>query len=613
MRKSWNHFLARGYAVAAAALALVAAYAAAPSADIDIQPRVLQLGEAAQATITVRGERNPPPPPLSGLADCDVNGPSVNSQINITNGRMDQSVSFVYQLVPRRTGVIKVGPLNYKVGNQVLQLKGIELNVAAPTTASAAGGNKGVALSDLVSARLEVSPTNIFQNQSFELSLFILHREVRLDSGFTLLNWNPAGLSLSAFQELPGQRVMLNGQVFEMRQFRCTARALSGGKVRLAPTVRGGLVMPRERSQRGGPFNDPFFDRFFQDSLFNRPETRPLDIPTQPLDFIVRALPEAGRPKDFHGAVGKFTLEAQVKPPDGAVGDPVTLIARVTGNGNFDSISFPLMSNSEQFKTYEAKMTGKELDASQSSGSKTFEQVIIPKSMEAKRIPALTFSYFDIATNAYVTLSAGPFDLQLHPAAAGSSPIASANGLGTTITTPTGRDIAYLKPAPAQWSSGHEMSLTATPLFWSLQALPPLAVLAAFILARSRDVRAGDVRIVRREQAPRSARRALRTAEQALAHGQRAAFYEALADSLRSYFGHRFNLPPGDVTADNLQQRLAAVQVEATLAGQVTSLFELCDRERFGATGATTLDVEASRRAVDDIARLLRQFERVRL
>lgn len=611
MQKIWPSFLGRGCA-AAVVLSLAVAHAA-PSADFDIQPRVLQLGEAAQATIVVRGERNPPPPPLGGLADCDVSAPSVNSQINIINGRMDQSVSFVYQLVPRRPGVIKVGPLNYKIGGQVVQLKSIDLTVAAPTTASAAGGDKQVALSDLVSARLQISPTNIYQNQSFELSLFILHREVRLDSGFTLLNWNPAGLSLSAFQELPGQRVMINGQVFEVRQFRCTARALSVGKVQLAPTVRGGILIPRERSQRSGPFNDPFFDRFFQDSFFNRQESRPLDIPTQPLEFTVRALPEIGRPKDFHGAVGSFTLEAQVKPPDGAVGDPVTLTAKIAGNGNFDSISFPLMSNSELFKTYDAKMTGKELDPTQSSGSKTFEQVVIPKSMEAKEIPAVTFSYFDIAKNAYATLTAGPFPLQLRPATAGSALIASANGLGTTIATPTGRDIAYLKPAPAQWRTGHDAALLSPTLFWSLQALPPLAVLAALIYARRRDVRAGDVRIVRREQAPRSARRALRTAEQALAAGQRAAFFEALADSLRSYFGHRFNLPPGDVTADNLQQRLAVAQVEPTLAGQVTSLFELCDRERFGATGATPLDTEASRRAVNDTAKLLRQFERVRL
>lgn len=582
------------------------------SAEMDIQPRVLQLGEAAQATITVRGERNPPPPPLGGLADCDVNGPSVNSQINIINGRMDQSVSFTYQLVPRRAGTIKVGPLNYKIGNLLVQLKGIELTVAAPTTAAAAGGDNGASLADLVSARLDIAPTNIFQNQTFELYLSILHREVRLDSGFSLLNWNPAGLSLSNFQELPGQRTIINGQVFEVRQFRCIARALSVGKIRLAPTVRGGLVMPRERQQRGGPFNDPFFDRFFQDSFFNRSETRPLDIPTQPLEFAVRALPEIGRPKDFHGAVGKFTLEAQVKPMDGNVGDPVTLTARVAGNGNFDSIAFPLLANSELFKTYEAKMTAKELDPTQSSGSKTFEQVIIPKSLEANHIPAITFSYFDTAKNEYTTLNAGPFELQLHPAAAGSAPIASANGLGTAITAATGRDIAYLKPAPSQWHTGYA-TMTTTPLFWSFQALPPLAVLVAFIFARRRDARAGDIRLVRREQAPRNARRALRAAEQALTQGQRAAFYEALADSLRSYFGHRFNLPPGDVTADNLQQRLTTAQVETALTGQVTSLFELCDRERFGAAGVVALDAKTSRQAVNDTACLLRKFERVRL
>ncbi len=588
------------------------ARSATPSAEMDIQPRVLQLGEAAQATITVRGVRNPPAPPLGGLADCDVNGPAVNSQINIINGRMDQSVSFTYQLVPRRAGTLKVGPLNYKLGDVLVQLKGLELTVAAPTTAAAAGGQKSTALTDMVNARLDISPTNIFLNQTFELYLSILHREVRLDRGFTLLNWNPTGLHLSNFEELPGQRTLINGQVFEVRQFRCTARALTVGKIRLAPTVRGGLLVQQQRSQHSGPFNDPFFDRFFQDSFFNRSETRPLDFPTQPLEFIVRALPTAGRPKHFNGAVGKFSLEAQVKPLEGVVGDPVTLTATIAGQGNFDSISLPLMSSTDSFKIYEAKLTGKELDVTQSNGKKTFEQVIIPKTLQASRIPALTFSYFDTAKTEYVTLTAGPFELQLRPGAVGSAVITSPTG-GAPPPTPTGRDIAYLKPAPARWHTATTTGWTTSSLFWPVQTLPPLAVLVALIIARRRDARAGDIRLARREQAPRSARRSLRTAEVALAGGQRAAFYEALADALRSYFGHRLNLPPGDVTGDVLQQRLVAARVEAALAAQVTALFELCDRERFGTAGAVALELEASRRTVADTTRLLRRFERVRL
>jgi len=588
-----------------------------PTAELDVQPRILQLGEAAQATVTVRGERNPPPPPLGGLADCDVNGPLVNTQINITNGRMDQSVTFTYQLVPRRAGTLKVGPLNYKIGDLLIQLKGVELTVAAQTTAAAAGGDKAVALSDLVRAQLSVASTNIYQGQSFELYLIILHREVRLDNAFTLLNWNPesAGLRLQPRpEELPAQRVMVNGQVFEMKQYRWLVRAPSAGTVRLAPTVRGALLVQGDRSRRGGgPFNDPFFDRFFQDSFFNRPETRPLDIPTQPLEFTVRALPEAGRPKDFRGAVGTFKMEAQVKPQDAAVGDPVTLAVTITGQGNFDSISLPLLSSDENFKVYEAKLTSKELDATQSSGKKTFEQVIIPKSLQATRVPAVSFSYFDTTGEAYHTLSSGPFDLQLRPGEAGSAVITGVTSGGAATPTPTGRDIAYLKPAPARWSAGGAAGWLDSQLFWPVQALPPLAVVTAFIIARRREVRAGNVRLVRREQAPRSARRALRAAEQALAAGQRAVFYEALADALRSYFGNRFNLPPGDVTADNLQQRLLAARVDAALAGQITTLFELCDRERFGAAGAVALDTEASRRAVADTAKLLRQFERVRL
>ena len=603
--KSWMRSAAGSLAVAGCA------WAAPLSVDFDIQPRVLHLGEAAQLTLTVHGNRNPPAPSLAGLPDCDVAGPNFSSMFNFVNGTLDQSGTFTYQLVPRRAGAIQIGPFTYKVGDRMFKLPVIELQVAVPTTAPVAtaagsGPTHQVALADLVFARLDVTPTNIFVNQSFDLCLSILSRDVKLDNGFSLNNWAPAGLTLSKFGELPAQRTMINGQVYDVRQFRCQARALTAGHQRLAPTVRGALITQGgERPRRGGPFDDPFFDGIFGRNV----QTQPIDIATQPLEFTVQGLPEAGRPADFGGAIGHFTLSAQVKPDDGAVGDPITITARIAGNGNFDSIAFPMLANSERFKTYDAKMTSKELDGSQLAGSKTFEQIIIPKTMEANQIPAIGFSFFDLTKNQYVTLRAGPFDLKLHPTAAGSAVIA---GGGPAANAPVGRDIAYLKPAPAEWRTTSIAGAVAGRLFWPLQTLPPLAVLAAFLLARRRDARAGDVRLVRREQAPRSARRALRAAGQALAQGQRAAFFEALADALCSYFGNRLNLPPGDVTAEGLRRQLATANVDRALAERVQALFELCDRERFGAA-AGAFDAAAAQAAVDDTAQLLRQFERVRL
>ncbi len=607
-----THFFIAWLQVAAVSLALAGSAGAAPlSVDWDVQPRVLRLGEAAQLTVTVQGDNGPPAPPIAGLTDVDIAGPSVSSMSSIVNFTRNLSASFTYHIVPRRSGTFKLGPFDYKIGDRMFKLKEIELQIAAPTPApapaTAAGGPPQQAtLNDLVFARLDMAPTNIYVNQSFELTLSILFRNVRLDNGFSLNNWAPTGLTLSQFGEMPAQRTMLNGQVYEVRQFRCQARALAASHQRLAPTVRGAIVTQGERRRRGGPFDDPFFDNVFGRNV----QTQPIEIATQPLEFDVHSLPEAGRPANFGGAVGHFTLEAQVKPNDGAVGDPVTLTARIAGNGNFDSIAFPMLANSDQFKTYEAKMTSKELDGSQLAGSKTFEQIIIPRTMEANRVPAIGFSFFDIDKGQYTSLTAGPFELKLHPAAAGSAVIAG--GGMALANAPTGRDIAYLKPAPAEWHQRSVAGELTGPLFWPLQTIPPLAVLVAFILARRRDARAGNVRLVRREQAPRSARRALRAAGEALAQNQRAAFFEALADALRSYFGNRLNLPPGDVTAEGLRQQLAAANVDRTLAERVQALFELCDRERFGAAGGA-FDAAAAQTAVDDTAQLLRQFEKVRL
>ena len=120
----------------------------------------------------------------------------------------------------------------------MFKLKEIALTVAAPTPApapSAAAPGTGApaaaqpSLNDLVFARLDIAPTNIYVNQSFDLTLSICFRDVKLDNGFSLNNWAPTGLTLSQFGEIPGQRAMINGQVYDVRQFRCQARALANG------------------------------------------------------------------------------------------------------------------------------------------------------------------------------------------------------------------------------------------------------------------------------------------------------------------------------------------------------------------------------------------------
>ncbi|MCX6996778.1 MAG: BatD family protein [Kiritimatiellaeota bacterium] len=595
---------------------------AAVTVEFDIQPRVLHVGESAQAQFTVRGEKRPTTPPLQNLPGLQVSDPAVGSQTTIINGRVDHFVTFTYQLMPTRTGRIKVGPQRYLTGGQSFALAEIELqvlplNAATDNTPATAGAAGASSLADLVFARLTAEPVTVYQQQSFTIQLAVYFRDINLDRNISLSNWQPEGLSLSAFQELAGTRAVISNQIYNVRQFRCQARALSSGRISLTPTVRGGLVIPRARRQRGGVFSDPFMDSFFDNPFFAQSEIRPIDIDLTPLDITVKPWPAEGRPPNFSGAVGRFTMEARVQPQDVAVGDPVTVTVQLEGQGNLETLAAPVLAASDNFKVYEAKLTSKDVNDTQTAGRKVFEQVLIPRSTAATNLPALAFSYFNPGKGVYETLTRGPFRLQVRPSAAGAVAILKAGELAPTAT-PEGRDIVYLKPAPARWASAPQGSWLTSPGFWGLQALPLLAVGVTRLISRRRAALSQDLRRARRLRAPRSARAAIRQAEIALRQGQRGPFFEALWTALAAYFGNRLNLAPGEVSFEALAAAAQRAATPPALLERIRRLLAQCEQERFGRAthpeqGAPALPADEGEPLIEELQALLRAFERIRL
>src|SRR5438876_1130696 len=59
---------------------------------------------------------------------------------------------------------------------------------------------------------------------------------------------------------------------------------------------------------------------------------------TKEVALDVRALPEAGRPPQFTGAVGSFTLTSSLDRSSAETGDAVSLHAKLSGNGNLKMI-----------------------------------------------------------------------------------------------------------------------------------------------------------------------------------------------------------------------------------------------------------------------------------
>jgi hypothetical protein len=435
-----------------------------------------------------------------------------------------------------------------------------------PVAPRAGGGG------DPLFVRLAATRKEFVLQEVFDFTLSVYSRGLDLGREIALVNEETPGLNFLPFQDLGGGREAIDGRVFEVHRFLGRAQAVATGTFRLQPTVRVSVVVPTRHRGGGAPDGPPP----------GRAEVRQADLRPDSLAVDVRPLPEAGKPEGFAGAVGSFTFAAAARPATVAEGEPVTLTVEIRGRGNIESVSAPQARADDRFRTYEPKLLKREIGEDRSQGRLVFEQILVPRSTASTPLPALRFSYFDPATQSYRQLVAGPFPLLVTPAAHPGPVIVQAPASGPEAGKKTLRpEITPLKPPPGDWTGRAAKSRMYSLWFLALQLVPPAVVAALYLLVRRRKELARDVVKARRQLAPQAARSGIGAAEQALRAGDSARFHEALWEALSSYFGHRFNLLPGEISRDAVAERLARAGLgPAELAG-LGEIFRHLERERF--------------------------------
>ncbi|MEI8312032.1 MAG: BatD family protein, partial [Verrucomicrobiota bacterium] len=129
-------------------------------------------------------------------------------------------------------------------------------------------------------------------------------------------------------------------------------------------------------------------------------DNREVTLKTKPVQIEVQPLPKDGRPEDFSGAVGKFSMEATVSPKKVSAGEPVNLKVAVSGQGNFEGMGAPALTGDEGWRSYPPSDKFQSTDSIGFTGEKTFEFALIAR-QDQTRTPGARFSYFDPSTGKY--------------------------------------------------------------------------------------------------------------------------------------------------------------------------------------------------------------------
>ncbi len=533
---------------------LVALVAAALAAQVvvSLDPQTLREGQSATLQIEVRDAEVTVPPTLQTPEGLALVYRGVRQGAQIINFDRAILTTFTYEVMANRRGSYTLGPWSVPTSAGPVRTAPVTLTVDPRLDGGAA-------------LRGSLSAMEAWVGQ-------VLVYTMRFETEQSLLSgrWVPPeapGLTPEASVEpsnTEGQ-VEREGRVLTVQELQYPLRAVAAGRHRLP----GGVLAAQFPSSRGRTRSRAFPAMPFGD-------VRTENFAAEPTDVVVKALPSQGRPADFSGLVGNFTVSAVASPSRVAVGETVTLEVVVEGDGPLAGLALPPV-DAPAFRVYDDQPTvaARLVDGAYRAKA-TFKRALVPQEGGTHTVAAVALSVFDPSSGRYARVETEPVTIEVDGAAQAPSPISFApqGTRGDATVDALGEDILPIRtavrvsaPIPRAWA-------------WLL-VVPGAALLLGRAAAHLRQSRAATAPVVEE-----------RVSLDDLP-GDAEARLAALERALRVRIGGRLGLAPDAVRREDLG-RLGAHADAAETA------WRALEAARYG--GAANLPEEAVRRVVEALA-----------
>jgi len=338
------------------------------------------------------------------------------------------------------------------------------------------------------------------------------------------------------------------------------------GKLQIPSITFEGIVVQQNRNV------DPF-EAFFNGGSGYIEVKKKIVAPG--IEIQVDPLPQ--RPANFSGAVGSFSISAQLNKTETKANDPVSLRVIVSGAGNLKLIKQPFVNFPKDFDKYEPKVTDNtKLTAGGIEGSMIYDMLVVPRHQGKYEIPPVEFTYFDTSANAYKTVKSEGFTLNV----AKGSGTGTVNDFSGQELQELSKDIRYIKMGDVRQHSLDDFFFGST-AYWICLVVLALIFITLFVVFRQRAIENANVTKMRGKKANKVATKRLKKAASLMAENKPGAFYDEVLRALWGYVGDKLNIPVEQLSHDNISQRLAEREVSQATIQQFVSALDDCEFERY--------------------------------
>jgi hypothetical protein len=258
--------------------------------------------------------------------------------------------------------------------------------------------------------RVTVDKQNCFVGQPV-VATFKLYSRLRSRSDI-IKNPGFYGFSVHDMVNLEDKQLTtekINGRLFDVHTIRqVSLYPLQEGEYMIeAMTIRNRALFRKSIDLNSMGDNEPevregIIDDSNDPKLPKGVEAYENEMSTAPVKITVKPVPVANKPADFNGATGNFSISASLEKNTLARNEEGHFIITIKGAGNFNQLSPPVIQWPEGIEGFEP-LIDDTLDKKHSplNGSKIFKFGFVSAKSGNYQLPAIHFSFFDPAANAY--------------------------------------------------------------------------------------------------------------------------------------------------------------------------------------------------------------------
>ena len=533
-----------------------------------VDRRALSTDETLTLSITVNANAaNSAAPQLPPLDGFQIIGSSSSSQISMINGSISSKAVYSYRLRPTKTGELTIPALGMTIDGQTYSTDPIAIQVTpgngAPAQSAPAQQPSGAG-QPTAQPSAELNGQDYFVEAEVDNAAPYVGQQVvytfRFYQGASDFfaeqpQFNPPdfnGFWTEKQSDQSQYRAQAAGRTYNVTELKTILFPSSAGQITIEPAK---LTIP------GGFFS------------------RGVALQTKPVELNVQPLPP-NAPPDFNGAVGQYSISAEVDATEGKVNEPVTWRVTLSGRGNINAAPDPEWPEIPGWRDFDSQATiNSQAQNGVMTGSKVYERLLLPTRSGQFTLPALKYVYFDPEAGDYQTIATDPIPITIAPGEAGAEaplpPAANAAAKTKGSAPIVAADIRYLKPVPDHLNA-QTRPLTQSAGYWLLWGLPLAALGASVLWQRRQSYRAQNPHLTRHSKARKKAKKALAQAR------NQADVYSAGAQILNDYLADKLNRPVVGLTHQSRADLLAEKGVPADLITAVDNAYLSAEMGRYG-------------------------------